>query len=111
MAPRQFLDSDIQPFARDPPLEFDRKKPIVAPGDHAGRNLGPCFKTAGLTKNDVGLGTLVRLALLDDLGRDVMQEVCGKVEFRSVATPLCSFSACRNRSGAVPPLACRLARK
>src|SRR5262245_23976903 len=51
------------------------------------------------------------LALLDDLGRDVVQEVCGKVEFRTVASALCGFFARRNRSGVVPPLACCLARK
>src|SRR5262245_44090082 len=111
MAARKLVDTQVQPLVCDAPLKFNRKEPIVVAGDHANRNLWPCFKPAWLTKDDVGLGALMRRALLDDLGWNVMQEVGGKIEFRTVPTALCSFSARHNRTGVVPPLACRLARK
>jgi hypothetical protein len=110
MATRKFVDGYVQPFTRDPPLEFDRKEPIVAPGDHAYRNLGPCFKVAGLTKDDVSLGALVRLALLDDLGWNVMHEVGGEINIGAVPAAVRSRSPRRDRSRVVPPLSRRLAR-
>src|SRR5262245_52826705 len=103
MATRQFVDTQVQPFTRDAPLEFDRKEPIVAPSDNADRNLGPCFEAAGFTKSDVGLGALVRLALLDDLGWDVMQEVHGEIKIGAVSAALRSRLPRRDRSRVVPP--------
>jgi hypothetical protein len=111
MASPERVDHEVQAGSGDARLELDRKKPIVAPGDHAYRNFGPSREVTGFAEHDVGLGALVRLALPDDFGRDVVQEVCGKVEFRAVPTALCSPSARRNRSGVVPPLTCGLARK
>jgi hypothetical protein len=94
---------------RDPTLELDRKEPIVASGDHMGRNLGPGFESARLTEHDVGLRALVRLALLDDVGRDVVQEVRREVEVGAVATLVCGRYPRRDRLGVVPPLSSGLA--
>src|SRR5262249_49720615 len=97
MATRQFVDSYIQPFTHKAPLEFDRKEPIVTPGDHVDWNLWPCFKPAWLTKDDVGFWALMRLALLNNLGRNVMQEVRGEIK-----------NGCCSRRGAQPLFAPRL---
>src|SRR5262245_8192112 len=109
MATRHLVNIYVQSFACDPPLEFDRKEPIVAAGYHADRNLWPCFKAAGLTKNDVGLGALVRLALLDDRGWHVMQKVRGEIKNGAVPAALRSRLPRRDRSRVVPPLARGLA--
>jgi hypothetical protein len=109
VATRQLVDGLVQSFARDAPLEVDRKEPIVAPRDHVYRNLGPRFETAGLGEHDLGLGTLMPFALLNDLGRHVVQEVRGEVELRAVAAALCSFCPRCRRPGVVPPLSSRLA--
>jgi hypothetical protein len=70
VATRQFLDGYLQACLRHPTLEVDRKEPIVASRDHVDRNVGPGFESARLAEHDVGLGALVRLALLDELGRN-----------------------------------------
>ena len=67
MATRKLVDVHVQPFARDAPLEVDRKESIVASGDCVDRNVGPRFESTGLAEVDVGLGALLRFTLLDDL--------------------------------------------
>src|SRR5262249_31917158 len=109
MATRQFVDSYIQPFTHKAPLEFDRKEPIVTPGDHVDWNLWPCFKPAWLTKDDVGFWALMRLALLNNLGRNVMQEVRGEIKMGAVAAAVRSRCSRLDCPRIVPPLACRLA--
>jgi hypothetical protein len=109
VAAGQLVDLGVQSLLRHPTLEVDRKEAIVASGDHVDRNLGPGFESARLTEHDVGLGALVRLALLDDLGRDVVEEVRGEVEVSAVATPVCGRYPRCDRFGVVPPLSNRLA--
>ncbi len=111
MAAGQLVDLDLQSLLRDPTLELDRKETIVASGDRVGGNLGPGFESAPLSEHDVGLGALVRLALLDDVGRDVVQEVRREVEVGAVATLVCGRDPRRDRPGVVPPLSSGLARK
>jgi hypothetical protein len=109
MATRKLVDGHVQSFPCDAPLEVDRKESIVAPCDHVDRNLGPRFEPAGLAEYDVGLGALVRFALPDNPGRNVMQEVRDEIEVRAEAVAACGRCACCRRSGAVSPLASRLA--
>jgi hypothetical protein len=109
MATRKLVDGHVHSFPCDAPLEVDRKESIVAPCDHVDRNLGPRFEPAGLAEYDVGLGALVRFALPDNPGRNVMQEVRDEIEVRAEAVAACGRCACCRRSGAVSPLASRLA--
>jgi hypothetical protein len=102
VAAGQLLDLDLQSLLRDPTLELDRKEPIVASRDHVDGNLGPGFESARLSEHDVGLGALVRLALLDELGRHVVQEVRGEVEVAAVATLVCGRCPRRDRLGCCP---------
>lgn len=88
MATRHVVDIQVQSFFRHAPLEVDRKEPIVAPADHVDRNLWPRIETAGLAENDFRLGALMSLSFLDDLGRNVVQEIRGIVKLRAVAAPL-----------------------
>ena len=109
VAARELVDVLVKSFPRDAPLEVDRKEPIIAAGDNMDRILGPRFETAGLAEHNVGLGALVSLALLDDLGRNVVQEVRGEVEVRAIAATLCSLCSRSYRSGVAPPFPSRLA--
>lgn len=88
MATRELLDGHAQALLRHPALEVEREEPIVASGDHVDRNVGPGFESAGLAEHDLGLGPLERCALLDRLGREVVEEVGGEVEVGAVATVL-----------------------
>src|SRR5689334_23805192 len=90
MAARQLVDGHVQAFSRDATLEVDRKESIVATRDHVDRNVGPPFEAAPIAEREVGLRALARLALFDDLGWNVVQEVCGEVEGRTVAPACCS---------------------
>jgi hypothetical protein len=53
MAIRKVVDGYVQPFTRDSPLEFDRKEPIVAPGNR-GSESWAILLVAGLLKDDNG---------------------------------------------------------
>jgi hypothetical protein len=72
MATCKLVDGHVQSFLRDAPLEVDWKKSVVAGGDDVGRNLGPPVESTGLAEDDVGLGPLVRVSLLEDLGWNVV---------------------------------------
>jgi hypothetical protein len=78
MATWNLVDADVQPLLCHATLELDRKEPIVASCDHVHRYWRPRLEPAALCDHDVGLGALLRLALLDDLRRKVVQEVLGR---------------------------------
>src|SRR5918999_5039790 len=109
MAARHLVNAQVQSFFRHAPLELDRKEPIVTSGDHMDRNLWPRREAAGLTEHDVRLGALVPPSFLDDLGRNVVQEVCADVELRAVTAALRRRFPICDRSRVVPPLTRRLA--
>ena len=67
-------------------LEVDWKEPIVTPSNRMDRNLGPCSEATGLREHDVGLRALMRCALRNNLGRNIVQEVSVEVERRAVAS-------------------------
>jgi hypothetical protein len=108
MSAWQFVDGYLQSFSRDAPLEIDRKESIVAAGDHVDWNVGPSVEAARLAEHDIGLRALVCLALLDDVGRNVVEKVGGEVEIRAVAPALRSRCPRLRRSRVVPPLPNRL---
>jgi hypothetical protein len=81
VANRQLVDSLVKSFPRDTPVEVDRIEPIVAPGDHVDRHLGQRFEIAGLAESDVGVGTLVRLAWLDDSGGTSCRQYVARSKF------------------------------
>src|SRR5262245_44523874 len=109
MATCKLVDGHVQSFLRDAPLGVDWKKSVVAGGDDVGRNLGPRVESTGLAEDDVGLGPLVRVSLLEDLGRNVVPEIRGDVEVRAIPAMVCSRRPRCNRSRAVAPLASRFA--
>jgi len=65
----QLVHRQVQSFLGDATLEVDRKEPIVASRDHVDRNRGPRIEAAAVAEDNVRLGALVCLAVLDDLGR------------------------------------------
>jgi hypothetical protein len=71
----------------------------------------PRLESAGLAKHRVGLRALVRLALLDDLGWKVVQEVRGEIKARAVTAALSRGDPRVLPSGVRPPLPRRLARQ
>jgi hypothetical protein len=96
MSARQFVDIHRQSFSCDASLELDRKKSIITTGNHVDWNIGPGIETTGLAKHDVGLRALMRLALLDDVRRNIVKKIGGEVEIRAVA-------AARGRRNGTPP--------
>jgi hypothetical protein len=75
MATWKVVDRDVQTLVCHATLEVDRKKPIVPSCDHVDRCWRPRLEPATLAKHNIGLGALVRFALLDRLRRKVVQEV------------------------------------
>src|SRR5262245_17494773 len=84
----KLVDADLQALLCDATLELDRKEPILAPGNDVDRHCGPRLESAGLAEPDIRLGAILPLALLEDLGRNVVQEVRREVEVRAVTTAL-----------------------
>jgi hypothetical protein len=90
MAARQLYGGRLQPFACHATLKVDGEESVVTSADHVDGDLGPGVESARLAEDNIRLVTLAGLALLDDLGRDVVQEVGGEVEGWAVATATCS---------------------
>src|SRR5262245_32574342 len=99
----QLVELGAEPFARDPPLEFQRKEAVVAAGDDVGWQLGPGLESAGFAEDGLGFFALLLLAARRDLGWNVMQEVSGDVELRAVAAVFGGRDARPLRAGGAPP--------
>lgn len=102
MAAGNFLHFLAEPFTRDTPLKFDRKKAVVSSRKNVNGNLSPALEATGLTENGLGLVAWLR-AVAQDVPRHVVQKIRLHIEFRRVAAPRSSLFPRFNRAGCLPP--------
>jgi hypothetical protein len=110
MAARQLIDVHVQSLPRDAPLELDWKETIIPTCNHVYGDSGPGLEEAWLAEDDIRLGALVPLTLLDDFARHIMKEVRSEIEGLAVPALARSLNPCGDRSGILPPFPCGLAR-
>ena len=80
MPTRNHVGHDAKPVTSDPALQADREEAVVVPHEHTNPDGWPRREVTHRLKGEVGLGSLIRLALGRDLGIDIVQEVGGHLE-------------------------------
>src|SRR4051794_32746924 len=109
MAASQFVNRDVQPLPCHAPLELDWKQAIIASGNHVDRSFWPALEAAGFAEYCLGLIAHMRVALLDDSGGNVVQEICYDVEIGAVAAATSRLCPCSRCPRVLPPFTRRLA--
>src|SRR5450631_406604 len=107
----QHVRLDAEPVPGERPLKLDGEEPVVRSDHDPNRDGRPSVKVADRPEDHLGLGALMRLPGGRDLGRDVMQEIDGRVELGAVATLFGCDRARLERSSVSPPCAWRLTRR
>ena len=74
MAARRLVYGDAQPLLCHAPLKLDWKWAVITSRNYAYRNVRPGLKAAWLAEDSIGFLALMRFALLDDMGRNVMEK-------------------------------------
>ena len=101
---------DAQPLLCHAPLKLDWKQTVITARNHAYRNIRPGLKTARVAEYRIGLLALMRFALLDDIGRNVVEEIGGEIEVDTVPAAVSCLRPCSCSPGVFPPFTGRLAR-
>src|SRR5262245_65125886 len=110
MTSRDLVNTCIQSFPRDAALKVDGEEPIVTAGNYVSRDIGPRLEAARFGEQRFRLVALASLALCDDFGRKVVQEVRGRVEVRRVPAPASGGGPGGGRSRISPPVSGALSR-
>ena len=93
---------DAQPLLCHAPLKLDWKQTVITARNHAYRNIRPGLKTARVAEYRIGLLALMRFALLDHIGRNVMEKICDEVEIGAVAAAVSRLRPCSCSPGVFP---------